>query len=369
MSFASAENERFTSSGAFSSRYYDHEMSDVPDYPEIVPKSAPEARGIDFCADKDYHYIIRSDLGVYMRCTNFHEGKDIKIFALCQACQWGDHYMAGEYRNKNYFYIIKGNEYRRVTDMSLDKDAEVHSLHPNCRGGSAYYSAYGNCDFFYIVFADRGIYRRVTNINTDENAVEYPIHEEFQDSLYIWGDAVYVFCLKQDSKWGVNCHRSTNMHENCEPGNFSLHESVINFVPGGVAQTIGRAFGNWNSISVFTNSTDVPVNLERTVTKAVGFKRRKLSSAIEHNWSVELADYEVGVLPEAILKYQFSLEPKYGGMRNDQLEDQEWKEITEESENIKLEIAPNSELSVLQYQRGFGKDKNLFVSKLEIIQS
>lgn len=341
-------------------------MSDVPDYPEIVPKSAPEARGIDFCADKDYYYIIRSDLGVYMRCKDFHEGKDIKIFPLSPGCRWGDHYMAGEFRSTNYFYIIKGNEYRRVTDMSLDKDAEVHSLHPNCRGGSSYYCAYGNCHFFYIVFADRGIYRSVTNINTDENSVEYPIHKEFQDGLYIWGDAVYVFCLKQDSKWGVNCHRSTNMHQNCEPGNFSLHESVINFVPGGLAQTKGRAFGTWINISSFANSTNVPVDLERTVTKTVGFKRRKLSSAIERNWSVELADYEAGVLSEAISKCQFSLERKYGGI-NVTFE-QEWNEITEKSETVKLQIAPNSEIFVSQYQQGFGKEKNFFSSKLEITE-
>ena len=67
LSFASAENERFPSAGPFNCRYSDREMPDVPDYPELVPKSAPEARGIDFCADKDYYYIIRSDLGVYMR--------------------------------------------------------------------------------------------------------------------------------------------------------------------------------------------------------------------------------------------------------------------------------------------------------------
>ena len=48
-------------------------MFDVQDYPEIVPKNADEARGIDFCGTDDYYYIIRSDLGVYMRCTNFNE--------------------------------------------------------------------------------------------------------------------------------------------------------------------------------------------------------------------------------------------------------------------------------------------------------
>lgn len=109
-------------------------MSDVLDYTEIVPKS--EARGIDFCGTDDYYYIIRSDLGVYMRSTNFHEGKDIKIFSLSEACRWGDHYFACK-DGDSYYYIIKGNQYRRVKNMKKDKDAVVYSLHPNCRGGSS----------------------------------------------------------------------------------------------------------------------------------------------------------------------------------------------------------------------------------------
>ena len=82
-------------------------MATVPaDYPKIVPKSAPEARGIDFCGTKDKYYIIRSDLGVYMSSKNFNEGSNIKIFSLSPACQWGDHYLA----TSDYFYIIKGDE-------------------------------------------------------------------------------------------------------------------------------------------------------------------------------------------------------------------------------------------------------------------
>ena len=55
---------------------------------------------------EDYYYNIRSDLGVYMRSTNFHQGNDIKVYSLSQACQWGDHYLA---TGLDYFY-------RRVTN-------------------------------------------------------------------------------------------------------------------------------------------------------------------------------------------------------------------------------------------------------------
>ena len=112
----------------------------------------------------------------------------------------------------------------------------------------------------------------------------------------------------------------------------------------------------------------MPVDLERTITKTVGFKRRKLSTAIERNWSVELADYEEGHLSEAISKHQFYLVAKYGGTGVISLEDEKWNEITEESESVKLQIAPHSEISVSQFQRGFGEEKNLFFSKLEIFE-
>ena len=342
-------------------------MTDIPDYPEIVPKKAPEARGIDFCATNGCYYIIRSDLGVYMRCKNFHEAKDIEIFSLNQACQWGDHYLAGKFGILGiltYFYIIKGNEYRRVTDMSLDKDAVVYNLHPNCRGGTFYYSAFGK---YYIVFADRGVYRRVKNMNTDKDAVEYSIHPAFQNGLYIWGETDYVYCLKQADRWGVIYHRSTNMNLNEDPCTVSLHESVLNFVPGGVAQTKGRAFGYWKNIKSFANDTDVPVDWERTIKKTIGFNLRSIEmSSIEDKWSVKLgAEYKKGHITEAISKFQFSLKAKYGGTSAN-TEQQEWKEITEESEIVKLHIPAHSKMYVWQYQLGFGQKKNLFSSFLQI---
>lgn len=336
-------------------------MSDFPDYPEIVPKNADEARGIDFCATDDYYYIIRSDLGVYMRSTNFNEGNDIKIYSLSPACKWGDHYLA----TSDYYYIIKGNQYRRVTNMNEDANAVVYSLHPNCQGGNNYYSAFGN---YYIVFADRGVYRRVHNMNTDDGAVEYSIHEAFQDGLYFWGTTDYVYCLKQANRWGVTYHRSTNMNENDDPNTFSVHESVLNFIPGGVAQTIGKAFGFWDNIKSFVNDTDVTVDWERTIKKTVGFNRKEMSS-IEHNWSIELGvQYQSGLLSEAISKYQFSLKVQYGGKSVNTKEEQ-WSNITEESETIQLHIPPHSEMYFWQYQLGFGQEKNLFNPNLQITNS
>ena len=340
-------------------------MSNLPNYAEIVPKSAKEARGIDFCGTKHYSYIIRSDLGVYMRSTNFNEGNDIQIYSLSSACRWGDHYLATSgYAGYTDYYIIKGNEYRRVTDMNEDKDAVVYSLHPNCQGGSHYYSAFGN---YYIVFADRGIYRRVENMNTGKGVVEYSIHDVFRDGLYVWGTNDYVYCLKQAGKWSVPYHRSTNMNLDENPVTFSVHKSVLDFIPGGIAQTDGKAFGYWHNIKYLANKTDLTLNYEKIITKTVGFNRSKMSS-IEHDWSIKIgANYQSGLLSEAISKYQFSLKAQYGG-KSVNTQQQQWTNITEESETLNLHIPPQSQVYIWQYQMGFGQEKNLFSPNLEITE-
>ena len=335
-------------------------MFRLPDYPEIVPKSAKEARGIDFCGTKHHYYIIRSDLGVYMKSTNFHEGNHIKIYSLSPACRWGDHYLA----TSDYYYIIKGDKYRRVTNMNEDKDAVVYSLHPNCQGGSHYYSAFGN---YYIVFADRGVYRRVENMNTDEGAVEYSIHKAFRDGLYFWGTTDFVYCLQQAGEWSVPYHRSANMNLDEDPATFSVHKSVLNFIPGGMAQTYGKAFGYWHNIKSFANETDATVDWERTITKTVGFNRSEMSS-IEHNWSIKIgANYRSGLLSEAISKHQFSLKAQYGG-KSVNTKQQQWSNMSEVSETLKLPVPPHSAVYIWQYQMGFGQEKNLFSPNLKITE-
>lgn len=337
----------------------------MSDYPKIVPKGEAEARGVDFCGTKDYYYIIRSDLGVYMRSTNFNEGNDIKIYTISEACRWGDHYLAGEFGDDSFYYIIKGNEYRKVTNMNKDDDAVVYSLHPNCRGGSFYYCAFGS---YYIMFPDKGFYRRVSNMNTDEDAVEFSINEAFKDGIYFWGLEDYVYCLKQADRWGVSYHRSTNMNKDLDPNNWSMHPSVINFLPGGIAQTKGKAFCSWEKLKSFTNESSTAVDWERTITETVGFEESKMSS-IEHNWSIEgEATYSTGFLTESICKYQFSLSVKYGGQSvNTHL--QNWSNATEQLETLKMHIEPHSEVYIWQYQMGFGDETSLFCTDVEITKN
>lgn len=334
----------------------------MSDYPEIVPKGAAEARGVDFCATKDYYYIIRSDLGVYMRSTNFNEGNDIKIYTISEACRWGDHYLAGECGDDSLYYIIKGNQYRRVTNMNKDDDNVVYSLHRNCCGGSFYYCAFGS---FYIMFPEKNVFRRVSDMNTGKDAKDFRINKAFKDGIYFWGLKDYVYCLKQADRWGVSYHRSTNMNKDLDPNNWSMHPSVINFLPGGIAQTIGKAFGSWEMIKSFTNESSSAVEWERAITETVGFEESKMSS-IERNWSIETeASFTPSALTASICKYQFSLSVKHGG-KSANTNSENWSNATEKTEGLKLSIEPHSEVYIWQYQMGFGDEKSLFCNDVKI---
>ena len=90
----------------------------------IVPHAI--VPGVDFCAVKGYHYIVRSDAVIYIKTENLNKGSDVKVFDLHYSCKGGNHYLA----NNGYFYIIKGKSYRRVTNMNTDADSVVQSLHP-----------------------------------------------------------------------------------------------------------------------------------------------------------------------------------------------------------------------------------------------
>ena len=334
-------------------------MSDASDYPEIVPKGAKEARGIDFCGTNKYYYIIRSDLGVYMRSTDFHEGKDLQIYTLSEACRWGDHYLAAELTSGTYYYIIKGDQYHRTTNMNEDKDGQTFHLHEHCQGGSFYYSVDGK---YYIVFTDRGKYRRVKNMNTDEDPHEFDIHEAFHDGIYFWGlndimdpypSSSRVYCLKQAGKWGVSYHRSTNMNTNSDAATFSVHESVLNFLPAGIAQTHGKAFGKWQLVKSFDNDSDNKVHWERKIERTVGFKKSEMSS-IENDWSINAGvQTSSGLLTAAICKYQFSLDATYGGKKVN-TDQEDWSEASTETETLQLDIPANSSMFLWQYQMGFG---------------
>ncbi|KAM9496554.1 uncharacterized protein Hap1MRO34_000175 [Clarias gariepinus] len=317
----------------------------------ILTKS--KAKGVDFCGVNDIYYIVRSDLRCYMRSTNFHEGSNLTVYSLHPACQGGDHYLAFD---DSTFYIIKGNSYRRVSDMSRDSDAVVYNLHPNCQGGDHYLSAYG---MFYIIFKSRGVYHKTSNMNMDSDAVEYPLHPNCKDGLYYWGTKSYTYFLKSKDQWGIQYHRTDDLSKDTSEGTFSIHPDVLSFLPGGLAETQGPAFGKWELIKTISNDSETPVTWEKKITRKVGYTKSK-SSSIEHNWKISMGmTYQSGALTEAIAKYQFSLSAEYGG-KSVNTENENWEEATEVAESVSLTLQPHKKMYFWQYKLGFGKEDVLF---------
>ncbi|KAK7153530.1 hypothetical protein R3I94_007037 [Phoxinus phoxinus] len=323
----------------------------------IIPKN--KTKGTDICGVKDYYYIIRSDLGCYMQSSNFNKGYGTTIFSLHPSCQNGDHYLGSE---DSYFYIIKGNSYRRVTNLTTDSDAEVYSLHPNCRGGDHYLSAFGK---FYIIFQERGTYRRTTNMNYDSEAVEYDLHPNCRNGLYYWGLPDHYYFLKPVSDSEVKYYKGTNFNKDECTAVYSVHPDVVNFLPGGLSVTIGPAFGIWENIKTITNVGNTPETRQEKIKKKFGYDKQKMSQ-ITHNWKIAMSTSgESEALAKLIAKLQFSFSAEYGGSHVS-TEKESWTEVTEEEEQLTFQLKPNESLHLWQYKLGLGKEPVLFCRDLKI---
>ncbi|XP_060112276.1 uncharacterized protein LOC132584421 [Heteronotia binoei] len=340
--------------------------------PQIVPKR--KAPGVDFCGMMGNYYIVRSDLGCYMKSSDLNEGKDLEVFSLHNSCQGGDHYLACD-ENNGSFCIIKGNNYRRVSNMNTDADAAVYSLHPSCQGGDHYLYVFRA---FCIIFQDRGVYRSVSNLNTGEHAVEYTLCPECRNGLYYWGIGLFYCFIKPQDEWGIQyCkYRCIGGRQDAVTnavympwitanvlswfnGTFSFHGSVVPFLPGGLAINEGPAFGRWEAIKTISNDSNSPIRWSKKITRKVGYNKMMMNS-VEHNWKISMsASYQSGALVEAIAKYQFSLSAEYGGSAV-QTHREDWSEATEVEESIEVTLQPRSQLYVWQYQLGFGNEPVLF---------
>ena len=324
----------------------------------IVPHSI--APGVDFCGDDSNNYIIRSDAGVYMRSDNLNKGSNIEVFNLHYSCKWGHHYLA----NDGYFYIINDTKYRRVTNMTTDADSVVYSLHLNCQGGDHYLSM---CGKFYIIYKDRGVYRRTTNMNKDEDAVEYHLHPSCRDGLYYWGCDEYAYVVKKTSHWGPQYHKTTNMDNNSDNIDHSFAMDVVKFLPGGLATTHGPAFGKWELLKSFENTSDETVDWSMQVSHRTGARRENLSS-IEHDWNLKVSESISAIIPEIFVKYQLSLEASYGGKSVDTTTES-WEEATTVREKVSVSVPFGKQVCFWQYKVGLGDKDILFCPKMKMTHS
>ena len=331
-----------------------------PDALGILPKS--QAPGVDFCGVDDNYYIVRSDIGVYMKATNFAEGKITAVYELHNACKGGEHYLAHQ---DGLFYIIKGSSYRRVTNMATDAGAVVYQLHPNCQGGDHYLSAYGN---YYIIFESLGVYRKTSNMASDTDGVNYRLDESCKGGLYYWGTKKYTYFVKPLGQWGLHYHKTDSLASNSNAADYSFNKDVIRFLPGGVALTVGKAYGKWNKIKAIKNTSQTALNWSKKISMQVGSKKETMSS-IEHNWNVQVSlTFSSGGVAAAFARQQFSMSASYGGKKVDTTT-KSWSESKTVEEQVNLKVEPGQTVFIWQYSLGLGDDDILFGKDLEMTTS
>ena len=347
----------------------------------IVPRS--EAPGVDFCGGVSGEIcIIRSDLKCYMTVADLHTGKDATLHSLHPSCSGGDHYFAiysnpGIGASRTSYYIVKGNEFREVSDLTNDTDPRMGVLHERCQGGDFYvatakFFTATYIRIFIIVFIDKGILRVVTDLETGQKdaalvtwEAEYNLNKEMLDGLYFFGTktktagklAFYV--IKPYGKWGLQYYCSDDMGTDGEKSGqtSSVHPSVTNFLPGGLGITAGPTVGSWKLIESFTNhSTGNLEGLTCEVSKTVGYNRQALSS-IERNWSTTTSvstEASAGIVVEkvfeAAVRNQFSLSQTYGG-KSVQTTSQDWRDEETIKETYDIgKFAPGRSVYIWQYK-------------------
>ncbi|KAK9970043.1 hypothetical protein ABG768_028182 [Culter alburnus] len=322
----------------------------------IVPKS--KAKGTDICGAGENIYIIRSDLGCYMKTSNLNSGSDISISSLHPACKDGDHYLSD---SDGYFYIIKGKKYRRVKNLSTDSEAEVDTLHPHFQGGDHYLTKFG---YFYVIFQGQGTFRRTSSLKEGSYAVNN-LDPNLRNGLYYWGMPNHCYFLKPGSEWGVQFCCSTYLRKDECTAVYSVHPDVVNFLPGGLSVTKGPSFGIWENIKTISNDSNTPVTWARKITKKVGWNKETMTQ-ITHNWKIAASvSIETGALAKLITNVQVSLSAEYGGSHVS-TENESWNEMTEEEEQLSFELKPKESVYLWQYKLGLGEEQVLFCRDLKI---
>ena len=165
-----------------------------------------KAKGIDACGSKSSFYIIRSDLGCYMEVDgHLDEQQKLKIFPLHPSCTGGDHYL----NNGELFYIIRGNSFISVNDLSFPtgNSVKVKSLHQNCRNGDHYLYSHGS---FIIIYEKSNTYVAVSDLSTGKMKEPSGKIYEGNRGIYYFGTPIKIHpnhgigVIHQADQWGVS---------------------------------------------------------------------------------------------------------------------------------------------------------------------
>lgn len=318
--------------------------------------SRTDSPGTDVFATRHGAFIVRSDLGCFLQTLDFRSGQDIKVWELHPACRGGDHYMGDP--SSSAIYLLRGDTFLRVLDLTSEPSAQALPLHPSCQGGDHYTFCE---DRFFVFFLGRGIVLSVADLATGSSAKEIHLEPGFTEGLYYYGsDAAHLACFRVDAENGLCAHlRSTVGHQEV----FSVHPDVLAFLPGGLAVIYGPSFGVWEFLKLISNATDLPMPSSDEITRKVGYSKRALSQKFSISGTLDPESLIV-----SLLQSQFALPAAHGGIGL-RTEQEEWEEVAEEEEPLRVILQPRQKLYWWQYRLGLGKEPILFCRSLKVTRS
>ena len=274
----------------------------------------------------------------------------LTIFPLNPSCAGGDHYM----NDGNMFYIIRGNSFISVNDLSFPtvNPVNVQSLHKNCSNADHYL----NNGSFIAIYEKSNTYVAVSDLSTGE--ITEPSGE-----IYYGNRGIYYFgtppdlhgkggigVIHQADQWGVSF--TLTLPALTQEGNkYFLLPDIINFFPGGLSTTFGPTESSWRPVQSFTNTSKAKLTWSKSIKKTVGYNKKHFQS-IENSWSVSSTvsmgtKFEAGLdfLGKASLETQFSLTGSAGG-KNIRSEQEDWNEQYTTEEKVEIESTVDDTLQL-----------------------
>ena len=337
---------------------------------QIVPRD--KAEGTDFCGQRSDQFIIRSDLGCYMKAYHVRDGDiPVKIYPLHPTCAEGDHYLA----TPKHFYIIKDNKCRKVTDLYRGADPETFQLHPGCEGG-LFYMAKDSDNFFIIKSTEC---KHVTNLKSgkvktsDQQILEKYEFNKADDhdigSCYHWATTGYLYFLNPITTWSLEYHRTKDLFKDPDECNdFPVYPPITAFLPGGLAVLMGPTFGRWEQLKSIQNEAgDSPRTVNLTIVRKQGYKK-PTAHFVQHGWNISHKGKLLGLTVEEIfkaaLKRTFCFTSKYGGLAVDTTKE-DWSEEKEVDEKLSAIIPSGKSLYIWQYVLGIGDQVVLYTKHVQ----
>lgn len=310
--------------------------------------SRTDSPGTDIFTTRHGSFVVRSDLGCFLQAPDFRSGQDIQVRDLHPACRGWDHYAGNP--SSSAIYLLRGNSFCKILDLSAEPPAGTLPLHPSCHGGDHYASCEGR---FFVFFLSRGVALSVADLATGAEAKEVCLEPAFLHGLYYYGsDATHLTCFRvEEGSLRGHVFSTAGLTEA-----FSVHPDVASFLPGGLALVYGPAFGTWECLKLISNATDLPVPSSHDITRKVGYSKLVSGGQLPDSLTISL------------LQSQFSLPAAYGGMGL-RTEQEDWEEVAEEGEPLRVILQPRQKLYWWQYRLGLGKDPVLFCRSLKVTRS